>query len=215
MQVVSGKVIVRAPLRIKESYIEDLLTNKTAWIEEKITQQLSAQTDQNQLCVGGQMWFDGRLYPLDISYGNKHTITLDNTSIQLVLKVTQDINPNTVNSLIKKRLEVWLKKQAEAYLIARSQHYSFIMSLSPNIITIRQYKTRWGSCNSLGNVQFNYLLMMAPKWVIDYVVVHELCHLQHLNHSCAFWELVELYCPNYAVAKQWLKKHQNQLQWRL
>lgn len=225
LQVVAGKVIVRAPLRIKQDYIDNLLVNKSTWIQKKVTQQLSEQTDKNQLCVGGQIWFDGKLCPLIVNYGLKNISSFDGDSVQLVFKAKKEYieNYNNIEALksnisvhlIKKRVEAWLKEQAEEYLITRSIHYSQIMLLTPKDIAIRQYKARWGSCNSLGKVQFNYLLMMAPKWVVDYVIVHELCHLQHLNHSREFWQLVEQYYPHYLLAKQWLKKHQHKLQWTI
>ncbi|GHE94727.1 hypothetical protein GCM10011501_25220 [Thalassotalea profundi] len=225
MQIVAGKVVVRAPLRIKESYIDNLLINKSAWIQDKLTQQLRQKIDQNRLCTGGQIWFDGKLCPLNVTYGLKNTVNFDGSCINIVIKTMQKVlnqssndhgvNANIPEKLIKKKLEVWLKSQAEHYLIPRCHQYSQVMLLTPNTITIRQYKARWGSCNSLGNVQFNYLLMMAPKWVVDYVIVHELCHLQHLNHSREFWQLVEQYSPDYILAKKWLKKHQQKLLWSL
>ena len=82
-------------------------------------------------------------------------------------------------------------------------------------MNIRQYSARWGSCNNRKEISFNYLLMMAPPWVIDYVVIHELCHLTHLNHSQHFWQLVIKHCAYFQEAKQWLKHHQTELIWQL
>lgn len=227
LQVIAGKIVVRAPLRVKEDYIDKLLVNKSAWIQEKVTQQLFDKSYQNQLCVGGQIWFDGKLCPLEINYGPKNITSFDGNNLQLIFKASKGSishspadameDKSTVlevpSQLIKKRIEAWLKQQAQDYLIPRTHHYSQQMLLTPKAISIRQYKARWGSCNSLRNIQFNYLLMMAPKWVIDYVIVHELCHLKHLNHSRQFWQLTAKYSPNYLLAKQWLKKHQHKLQW--
>jgi predicted metal-dependent hydrolase len=74
-------------------------------------------------------------------------------------------------------------------------------------MSIREQKTRWGSCSKKGNLNFNWKLIMSPPWVIDYVVIHEICHLRHLNHSKEYWALVEYYMPEYKSAREWLKKN--------
>ena len=78
-------------------------------------------------------------------------------------------------------------------------------------ITIRAQKTRWGSCTSSGNLNFNCLLMLTPPEVIDYVVVHELCHRLHMDHSPAFWQEVERWYPDYRPWKNWLREYGSQL----
>ena len=79
------------------------------------------------------------------------------------------------------------------------------VGVSVGRITIRCQHTRWGSCSSKGNLNFNCLLMLCPQWVRDYVVIHELCHRREMNHSPRFWALVEANCPDYAAARKWLK----------
>lgn len=79
------------------------------------------------------------------------------------------------------------------------------MGVSCRHITIRNQKTKWGSCSSRQNLNFNCLLMLAPEWVRQYVVVHELCHLTEMNHSPAFWQRVAQFMPNYKEAEAWLK----------
>ena len=87
------------------------------------------------------------------------------------------------------------------------QYYAEIMQVSYGKITIRNQKTRWGSCSAKGNLNFNCLLMLVPDEVVNYVVVHELCHLVEMNHSKAFWKQVEQIIPNYKVQRGWLKAH--------
>lgn len=76
-------------------------------------------------------------------------------------------------------------------------------------ITIRNQRTKWGSCSSKGNLNFNCVLMLSPEWVRDYIVVHELCHLKEMNHSPAFWAEVARVCPDYKEAEAWLKANGN------
>lgn len=78
-------------------------------------------------------------------------------------------------------------------------------------ITIREQKTRWGSCSSSGTLSFNWRLMLAPPRILDYVVVHELCHFKYMDHSKEFWSLVESVLPDYRERRKWLKEHGNEL----
>lgn len=82
-------------------------------------------------------------------------------------------------------------------------------------VTVRNQQTRWGSCSSKGNLNFNCLLALVPDWVLDYVIVHELCHRKQMNHSCKFWLEVEKVCPDYKAARKWLKENGNSLISRL
>lgn len=107
-----------------------------------------------------------------------------------------------------------LADQACAYIPQRVAYYAKIMQVSYGKITIRNQKTRWGSCSSKGNLNFNCLLMLMPKEVIDYVVVHELCHRKEMNHSQRFWKEVEKILPNYKASVLWLKQHGSQLMMR-
>ena len=98
-----------------------------------------------------------------------------------------------------------LAARAREDLPRRAAHWAPIIGVTWGRITIRSQKSRWGSCSAKDNLNFNCLLMLAPPEVRDYVVVHELCHIKELNHSPAFWALVEEALPDYRARKQWLK----------
>ena len=95
------------------------------------------------------------------------------------------------------------------------KHYAGLMNVQYGRITIRNQKTRWGSCSSKGNLNFNCLLMLAPDEVVDYVVIHELCHLIEMNHSKAFWKQVEQVMLDYKKHRKWLKDHGNEIMERM
>ena len=95
------------------------------------------------------------------------------------------------------------------------KHYASLMNVQYGQITIRSQKTRWGSCSSIGNLNFNCLLMLLPDEVVNYVVVHELCHLIEMNHSKDFWSQVECIMPDYKKHKKWLKEHGNEIMGRM
>lgn len=113
-----------------------------------------------------------------------------------------------------KRMEVMDRRYRQAareYFAGRCEYYRQFTGGSYARITIRDQKTRWGSCSSTGTLSFNYRLMFAPLRVLDYVVVHELCHLTHMNHSREFWSLVASVQPDYKIYRRWLREHGREL----
>ena len=108
-----------------------------------------------------------------------------------------------------------LAKQAAESLPERVGQFAERMGVTYGRITIRSQKTRWGSCSAQGNLNFNCLLVLAPGQVQDYVVIHELCHRKHMNHSREFWEEVQQYCPDYRACRKWLRENQQSLIGRL
>lgn len=100
---------------------------------------------------------------------------------------------------------------AKEYFPKRAAYFQQFTGGTYNRITIRDQKTRWGSCSAKGTLSFNWRLMLAPPAILDYVVVHELCHLTHMNHSAAFWQAVESVYPDYRTARKWLKDHGHEL----
>ena len=104
-----------------------------------------------------------------------------------------------------------MKDEAKRVIPDRVKYYAGIMGVTFGKITIKNQKTRWGSCSSKGNLNFNCLLMLTPDKVRDYVVIHELCHLKQMNHSKMFWAEVEKVMPDYKVYMQWLSRNGNML----
>lgn len=98
-----------------------------------------------------------------------------------------------------------LRELARQDLINRVNRFAPVLGVSCGRVSIRRQKTRWGSCSSKGNISFNLLLELCPEKVRDYVVVHELCHIIHMNHSKLFWECVESVLPDYRESRSWLK----------
>lgn len=126
------------------------------------------------------------------------------------------ISPNDIflKEAEKKRLltfERRYRNAAKKQFTARCAYYHTFTGGTYTSITVRDQKTRWGSCSSKGTLSFNYRLIFAPPAVLDYVVVHELCHLTQMNHSKAFWNMVERVMPDYKLSKNWLKEHGHEL----
>lgn len=104
-----------------------------------------------------------------------------------------------------------LSAEAKCVFPEMAARYAALMGVDYGRITIRNQKTRWGSCSSKGNLNFNCLLMLAPREVQEYVVVHELAHRKEMNHSPRFWSIVESVKPNYIQARKWLKEEGGKL----
>ena len=117
---------------------------------------------------------------------------------------------NPVSSLTKEQLRT-LKKRAAAAISERVEYFAPIVGVTYGNITIRSQKTRWGSCSASGNLNFNCLILLAPPEVLDYVVVHELCHRKQMNHSPLFWAEVERVLPDYKASVRWLKQNGRRL----
>ena len=97
----------------------------------------------------------------------------------------------------------------------RLNHFAPLVGVTCGCVTIRHQRTRWGSCSAKGNLNFNCMLLLAPPEVLDYVVVHELCHRKELNHSARFWAAVERVLPDYAASRKWLRQNGSALIARL
>lgn len=99
----------------------------------------------------------------------------------------------------------WMKVQLK--IGQRVRYYCGVMGVKVGLVTVKNQKTRWGSCSAKGNVNFNYQLAFFPEELLDYVVIHELAHRRHMDHSEAFWKEVEKYCPDYRKRRERLKEY--------
>lgn len=221
LQVIHGEVIVRVPHLIDLSIVEQVIKTKERWLRSKVAQQRGSSSEHACFENGSTIWLAGEKKVLSVSYGDKHSIIVQGSTVNVSIKLPAATKLSQVNNKLpsrevaKKKLEAWYKRKAYDYISARIDELSSTIQLFPSVTKIRQYKARWGSCNNKGEVSFNYLLMMAPEWVVDYVIIHELCHLEHLNHSANFWALVKRHYPNFKEAKKWLRENQTNLRWTL
>ena len=142
--------------------------------------------------------------------GQELTLTVTTSLCKPAVKVTaQCLQVNFYRNLPQPSLPVFLSRwyhlQALSYLKERTCFWAKRIGESFNRITIKDQRSRWGSCSSLHNLNYNWRIIMAPEAVIDYLVIHEAAHLVHLNHSEAFWALVAQHDPDFRLHKRWLR----------
>lgn len=130
--------------------------------------------------------------------------------IEKIKKTKERFEAEPTEKLTREKV-IALAEEALKVIPARVEYFAKVIGVTYGKITIRNQKTRWGSCSSKGNLNFNCLLMLAPLEVLDYVVVHELCHRKQMNHSKAFWLEVEKVLPDYKEARKWLKEEGSQM----
>ena len=202
IKIQKGKVFVMVPERLSITIIESLITEKSRWIKEKLAIQKEIIAIKPKEFVSGEAFFClGISHPLKIESGLYPAIQLHQD--ELVVSVRDKTADNA--QAIKQLLIKWFKQKAEVSLKDKTEHYSKIIGVNPSSVTIKSFKARWGSCSVTAGIQYNWKIIIAPDRIVDYVVIHELCHILHHNHSPAFWKTVERYCHDYRDCSAWLK----------
>lgn len=198
-----GSLIVRAPFKTPLNYIEDFVNQKQLWILKKqsAVREYLQNNKSKEFRDGENFWYLGEAYQLKIDENKKITLTE-----YLHFPFSFITNP-------KEHLIVWYKQQALKIIAERAFVFSKITGLKYKSIKINSAKKRLGSCSFCGNINFTWRLIMTPLYVIDYVVVHELAHLEVKNHSKQFWDKVRSILPEYEQAKKYLKENRAVLQW--
>ncbi|MHB8034587.1 zinc-dependent protease [Clostridium botulinum] len=191
---------VTAPLGTNEYTIEQILKKEEKWIIKKIKKLKEVENFNGY-------YYLGELYYLKIKEVRSLYFKLELDSNKFMVYINSGILKEKREVIIKDNLEKFYKEKAVKVLKERTDYYSNILKVAPKNIVIKNQKTLWGSCSSKGNINYNYKIVMAPLKILDYIVVHELCHLVHMNHSKDFWQLVESIIPDFKERRNWLKEN--------
>lgn len=204
-----GTLRVAAPKGTTAKTVQDWVDSKSKWIAAKLAELELAnrQVLQRSFQTGEDFAYLGQPMRLELVTDPQQT----RTRIRGREGTIQITGPDCSPPAVRAALETWYRWAAGRYIRARVLHYQTQVGCKPGRIAIRDQKTRWGSCSARGNLNFNWRIMMAPPEIIDYLVVHELCHLVHLNHSPDFWELVASIMPDYKAHKDWLRQNGSSL----
>ncbi len=193
-----GNVVVKAPINMRDEVINRFVEEKQDWIRSKLT--LINKTISKFDDVMGYKTF--------LLYGNRYSLLLDDvkrveTNDKFQIVMPKKIEPDKM----LKYLKSWYKKVAKQVLSERLAFIESRIKLKSNSFRIGDSKGRWGSCNSKGSICLNFRVVMLPPVLIDYVIVHELCHLVEMNHSKNFWNLVSTFLPNVQELKKGIKEY--------
>lgn len=201
ISVKDGNVAVSVPSAVSNAYIRDVLIKKINWIKRKVAEFRERPPAKVRKYLTGERFdYLGESLQLQLVEDNDPSVLRQGNQLVLALPKPYNFAEN-----IKHMLSVWYHNQAIGVFSEKVQYFASIIGVEPSGIEIKKYKARWGSCTIHAKVQFNWKLMMAPHYVVDYVVVHELCHILEHNHSPAFWSHVQRVYPRYPECKQWLK----------
>jgi len=192
----NAELIIRAPKRLSIEKIQDFINEKENWINRKkilIENQIKDVTSNHN-----KLLYLGNLFPINVEQNASKELFFTGEEF-----IANSIEPDSLSLSIKK----WYKNKFKEIALPRVAYFANKHNLMVNQVRIKNQKTMWGSCSSKNNINLNYLLLMAPMGVIDYVIVHELVHTIHRNHSTDFWDSVESIMPEFQEHKRWLKKN--------
>ena len=190
-----GQVIIRAPKTCTSARIFAFLEEKESWILRKKSERVGARLRlPTENLDGFSMLILGEYYTLRLVDEKRVLVNAD----EKILFLPSD-KP-------KEKLIKWLKDNAKRIFTQVADEKSRRTGLAYKSLRVGSAKTRWGSCTAKNELAFSFRLLYAPKGAIEYVVIHELAHVKHKNHSNAFWREVEKHCPDYKIWRKWLKE---------
>lgn len=200
-----GRVIVRAPAALLDQDIEDIVESKRYWIYKTLAEwrDLNATRVLREYRNGEGFLYLGRSYRLSLVEHQDEPVVLKNGRFCL----RRDLVDQGEVMTAKTAFRDFFVARGHERITERVRYYAPKVGVKPGKIEVRDLGHRWASCSPRGNLAFHWKCMMAPQTIIDYIVVHELCHFHHLNHTEVFWGEVDKVMPSYRERREWLKKN--------
>jgi len=196
-----GNLVIRAPMSVSHARIQQFVDSKIDWIHTQQGRNRDRQPIFHEYIEGEVFYYLGKSYPLKL---------VDRQSKPLILKDYFSLRRAEPPEIEKTFLK-WYRQQGRNLFTERVDHFAHKYSYNYGKIRLSSARTRWGSCSSKGTLSFTWRLILAPPEIIDYVILHELVHLEIQNHSAAFWNKVQCYLPDYKKRRLWLKEQAFQL----
>ncbi|MCW2920317.1 MAG: hypothetical protein JWL76_191 [Thermoleophilia bacterium] len=197
-----GEVTASIPARFSAARLDPIVRERADWLHDVLTrmEQKSRDTEVD-LERGDPVRWMGRWIPTRLERGGRRAaVRLDEFGERLLLRVPEDEDPYDA-------LVAWYRREARGIFERSVAEWAGLFGLVPGRVSVREQRTRWGSCTHKGDLSFNWRLVLAPEWVLESIVVHELCHIDELNHSSRFWALLDERFPEHEAASEWLREH--------
>jgi len=205
LHIVGSDLQVRVPEDLGDERVAAILKQKRPWIRTKVAELKRVPPHRSKELVSGESFpYLGRHYRLKIQEGHQVGVCLSGGYLKATIRPTEQGEQREAR--IQQYLQNWYRSRALERLQEKTDRYAQQIGVTPAGVSVRTFKSRWGSCDRKGQVVFNWNIIKAPHVIANYVVVHELCHLIHPNHSKDFWSLVSRHDPNHAEHRQWLKQ---------
>ncbi|MCZ7647435.1 MAG: M48 family metallopeptidase [Planctomycetota bacterium] len=200
-----GRVLVRAPHAIPDERIEDLVEAKQYWIYKNLAEwrDLNATRVLREYRNGEGFLYLGRSYRLLLVADQEAPLLLSGGRFSL----RRDLVDRGSVAAAKAAFRDYYVARGMDRISKRVAYYAPKVGVAPRKVQVRELNLRWATCSPKGNLAFHWKCMMAPQTIIDYIVVHELCHFHVLDHTDAFWNEVDKVMPDYRERKEWLRKH--------
>jgi len=197
--VKSGKVEVRSPLKASSSWIHAFLLEKTPWILEQLTLQRMKLRERLVIADNRYVPYLGTPRLIQVVISSRQKVILKGDRLYLFVQENR-------RDKLEKLFNAWLMEQAKEYMATQTIRYARILGVERKLkdVVFRKTRSKWGHCCQDGTIQYNWLAMMAPRDVVNYLIAHETSHLRHLDHSQKFWDTVKSLCTNYKEHKTWL-----------
>lgn len=203
-------VIVLSPYLLSENKIKQVVLKRAGWIikQQEQIKKLSAGYPVKEFVSGEAFPYLGRQYRLKVvRTGNDKSAPCKLIGGRLCIEIDRKLGDKAASKLVREKLIEWYLSRAAEKIKERLQGYAKLIGKRPVKLLIRNQRKRWGSCSRLGVLRFNWKVVMAPLSVLDYIIVHELCHLIIKNHSDKFWDKVGSIVLDYKKKRQWLKEN--------
>lgn len=199
------QIRIVVPKETAIAQIERIIAKKDRWIRQKLRLQSTIIEPKPKEFISGEAFpYLGKNYRLKVIYGSKDHVALRLGRIEVC--VAERRGSKGTEDRVRSLLVAWYRERALKRINEKVEKYSKRLGVKPKSVKVRDYKSRWGSCILPSTVSFNWRIVMAPHKIIDYVVVHELCHLKYHDHSERFWSTVDRTVCDSEGSRVWLKK---------